>query len=1222
MSEGRELYLQVVFDENGAVAKVTNLGHAVQSVGNDSQKTSQNVDKLTESFSKSDSSIDSFVSSLKSLGIAYAALHIERMIASWVQLDIAQAQADQSLKAVMISTDRYSESFYQSTLKQAEALQKLSGIRDQDIERGQKMLMLYENIGNELMPRTTEAMVNLAALMDGDVRMAAVDLGKAMEGQAEALRRVGIVIDENVFKQRGALGVLEEIERRVNGQAQSLTEGAGKWTVLGRAIDDAKESLGRFFDEFAQRHGLLEAAIVAVGVFAQTLDEISKKNPVEEKINQLTTLYKELRNETENLKNLEEEYNSIKGKGPISALLFGSAPFNFSVKDIEESQNRIKSLHDQINILLNDLADAPTFVEKVAQATDDSTPAIKSSTEAVRDWASAWADAKPRIKEVTDQVSEFALWLTRLQWGILAKGPLATPGNDQIFNKSAMFGQPVQNSWGNLTLRNFSPTLNMEESDLYLHYQIEDLTKKNQDAYEARQKEIEARQKKEKEAADEIKRQQDEIEARWNAFVNQMGSSFTDALVGSIMGEKDAFKNLGRNILRQFLTGWVDALITKQFVNPVIDAVGGIFAQSGGAASNVASGWMGSMLQSAGKWLPALWQPMGQFYADKSGPYKGVYNSDYLGWDVGMAAGAGILGYQGGGWWGALGGAGGYAVAGPIGAAVGGVVGKWINDTLKDSEPKIPSFDLLWETINGEVKNVADTWTNMTKNDDVYTAAQQFVQSTNDYFKNLATITQDASLASLNWSFELKGLGNNINQILKQGTAQGTMQVALGTYGQLSQVFGPGFQQQFQQLFMDTLSKNLGMFTFGQDQQAFQNYMNWKFNQLTSSSLSPEQAMAAFEEFMNSQPLFSPVGRPGIQANSIFDLFQATYPNANLNSPDIFPQLEQFAQRVVPGWLNTGEIGLSSEDSQKTIQDFFTKVNEQITEILNMVTTGMGQAFADSLNTGQFETFEQGFKKSIMNSVQQGLIQSFAEENFLPIIFKPLYGSNGHPAITDILQQYANFVNGVTDQPAMDFNQATAGLNAIFSDLNTTLQGFEPMWDVLNTAFQGLSQALGLNTTAVQSNTDAILGPVNSFLASLDTGPLAPTQSMARLAGMEDQLYTAAFANPSSFSEYANFMTGSWLPQMQATSDNYADVVAGVRAQVEAMPWVAQAQGQAPTAANIGTEVAKSLAPMLLDIKDSAQITINVMVDGQVIKQQVIQALDDPAVVQKSRSRN
>jgi hypothetical protein len=760
----------------------------------------------------------------------------------------------------------------------------------------------------------------------------------------------------------------------------------------------------------------------------------------------------------------------------------------------------------------------------------------------------------------------------------------------------------------------------MENSDLYLHYQAEALAKRDQEAYDAAQKERDARQKKEKEANEEIQRQQDEIEARWNAFVNQMGSSFTDALVGSIMGEKDAFKNLGKNILRQFLTGWVDALITKQFINPVIDAVGGIFAQRGGAASGAisgtVSGWMGSALQYAGKYLPALWQPLGQFKSVT----PGVYNSDYSAWDVSMAAGAGIVGYQSGGWLGALGGAGGYAVAGPIGAAAGVAIGKFIKDTFDKSEPKIPSFDLLWETIDGQVKNVADTWTNMTKNNDVYTAAQQFVQSTNDYFKNLATITGNASLASLNWSFELKGLGNNIQEILKQGTAQATMKVGFGTYGQLSQVFGPGFQEQFQQLFMDTLTKNLGMFTFGQDRDTFQSYMNWKFNQLTS--LPSDQAMSEFENWMNGQAIFSPIGRPGIQANSIFDLFEATHPSVSLNE-NTFPQLEQFAQNVVPGWLNQGEIAFSSEDSQKTIQDFFKNINTQMQDIINMVTTGMGQAFADSLNTGQFETFEQGFKKSIMNSVQQGLIQSFANENLLPIIFKPLYGSNGHPAITEILQQYANYVNKTEGQPQLTFDQATAGMNAIFSDLNTTLQGFEPMWDVLNTAFQGLSQALGLNTDAVQSNTDAVLGPVNSFLASLDTGPLAPTQSMARLAGMEDQLYTAAFANPSSFSEYANFMTQSWLPHLQATSDNYADVVAGVRAGVEAIPWVAQGyQGQAPTAANIGTEVARAVAPMLLDLKDSAQITINVMVDGQVIKQQVIQALDDPAVVQKSRSRN
>ena len=99
-------------------------------------------------------------------------------------------------------------------------------------------------------------------------------------------------------------------------------------------------------------------------------------------------------------------------------------------------------------------------------------------------------------------------------------------------------------------------------------------------------------------------------------------------------------------------------------------------------------------------------------------------------------------------------------------------------------------------------------------------------------------------------------------------------------------------------------------------------------------------------------------------------------------------------------------------------------------------------------------------------------------------------------------------------------------------------------------------------------------------------------------------------------------MTQSWLPQQQAISSDYAGVVAGIRAQVEAMPWVAQAQGRdVPTASDIGAEVAKAVAPMLLDLKEAGQITINVVVDGQVIKRQVINSLNDPAVVQQARGR-
>ncbi len=206
----------------------------------------------------------------------------------------------------------------------------------------------------------------------------------------------------------------------------------------------------------------------------------------------------------------------------------------------------------------------------------------------------------------------------------------------------------------------------------------------------------------------------------------------------------------------------------------------------------------------------------------------------------------------------------------------------------------------------------------------------------------------------------------------------------------------------------------------------------------------------------------------------------------------------------------------------------------------------------------------------------------------------------------------------VLTQQAMDLMPKDEQIQIVFDQIKPVFQGFVDSLDKL-------SDITGLNTTAITSNTDAVLGPVQSFLMSLDTGPLAPTQSLASLSGWQEKLYTAAFADPSKFSEYASFMTSQYLPQMQGNAPDYAGVVSGVRGEVGAMPWVASSGIMAPTAIDIGAEVGKSvknvIGPMLADIKDSAQFTVNITVDGQVIKTEIVKALDDPNVAAKARKR-
>ena len=59
-----------------------------------------------------------------------------------------------------------------------------------------------------------------------------------------------------------------------------------------------------------------------------------------------------------------------------------------------------------------------------------------------------------------------------------------------------------------------------------------------------------------------------------------------------------------------------------------------------------------------------------------------------------------------------------------------------------------------------------------------------------------------------------------------------------------------------------------------------------------------------------------------------------------------------------------------------------------------------------------------------------------------------------------------------------------------------------------------------------------------------------------------------------------------------------------------------------PTAASIGASVAQSLSPMLLDLKENmGPITVQIIIDGQIVKTAVVDSLNDPAVAHAIRDR-
>ena len=189
----------------------------------------------------------------------------------WARAAGEQQKAEAGLMQSMVAMGRYSDVTYQSLLEHAKALQKVTTFGDEATIAGMKFLMTYKQIPDEVMPRATSAMLDLAALMGGDTKNAANMLGKAAMGLSGELRRVGITIDEDVAKSGDFSKILGEIEQQVGGQARAIANtGIGPWEQLVNLWGDSKENLGELVLEITG--GMLPAIrdwTEGVGVLAK-----------------------------------------------------------------------------------------------------------------------------------------------------------------------------------------------------------------------------------------------------------------------------------------------------------------------------------------------------------------------------------------------------------------------------------------------------------------------------------------------------------------------------------------------------------------------------------------------------------------------------------------------------------------------------------------------------------------------------------------------------------------------------------------------------------------------------------------------------------------------------------------------------------------------------------------------------------------------------------------
>jgi hypothetical protein len=162
------------------------------------------VDQLKKSFdgasagaSNLDKKSSDLGSSLKKLlGAAVIGATIKKFAAETANAQHQQAQ----LRAALMSTGTASGQTIESLNAHAAALQKVTTFGDDAVNSAQKLLLTFTKIGGETFPKATEAVLNMATRMEGDLKGAAIQLGKALNDPVlgtAALSKAGIQFSES-----------------------------------------------------------------------------------------------------------------------------------------------------------------------------------------------------------------------------------------------------------------------------------------------------------------------------------------------------------------------------------------------------------------------------------------------------------------------------------------------------------------------------------------------------------------------------------------------------------------------------------------------------------------------------------------------------------------------------------------------------------------------------------------------------------------------------------------------------------------------------------------------------------------------------------------------------------------------------------------------------------------------------------------------------------------
>ncbi len=226
----------------------------------DFDKTKKSLKSLDKQVAKTGKGFANFKNILVGIGAIQGLRILMSQFTDFLRLAGRQEQALKGVEQALKSTGRSAEITAEQMLEMAGGLQAVTTFGDEAILEMQQVLLTFDKLGTETLPRVSELVLDLSVRMGTDMKSAALQLGKALQAPTEqlsGLSRAGVIFTASQKETIKALieggkeaeaqaFIIAELETKIGGAARAMRNTMpGAVNAFRNSLDDLKEDIGK-----------------------------------------------------------------------------------------------------------------------------------------------------------------------------------------------------------------------------------------------------------------------------------------------------------------------------------------------------------------------------------------------------------------------------------------------------------------------------------------------------------------------------------------------------------------------------------------------------------------------------------------------------------------------------------------------------------------------------------------------------------------------------------------------------------------------------------------------------------------------------------------------------------------------------------------------------------------------------------------------------------------